>query len=114
MRAWIGGLASLMLLTGGAQAASSGYHVVDRSAGPDGGWDYVRVDTANNRVLVAHGGSVVSLDLAGKAVTPGLAPGAGLHDAMPVNGGAEVVVTNGGTAEAVFYNAKTWAEVARV
>jgi DNA-binding beta-propeller fold protein YncE len=97
-----------------AQAASSGYHVLDHISGPDGGWDYVRVDTAANRVLVAHGGSVVTLDLATKAVTPGLAPGAILHDAMPVNGGAEVMVTNGGTAEAVFYNAKTWAEVARV
>jgi DNA-binding beta-propeller fold protein YncE len=97
-----------------AQAASSGYHVLDRVSGPDGGWDYVRVDPTANRVLVAHGGSVVTLDLATKAVTPGLAPGAILHDAMPVNGGAEVLVTNGGTAEAVFYNAKTWAETARV
>ena len=44
----------------GAQAAGSGYHVLDRVAGPDGGWDYIRVDTANNKVLLAHGGSVVS------------------------------------------------------
>ena len=36
----------------GAQAASSGYHVIDRISGPDGGWDYIRVDTANNKVLV--------------------------------------------------------------
>jgi len=97
-----------------AQAAGSGYHVIDRASGPDGGWDYVRVDTANNRVLAAHGGSVVALDLATKAVTGDLARGAILHDPLPVNGGTEVMVTNGGTAEAVFYNAKTWAEVARV
>ena len=97
-----------------AQAAGTGYHVVDRVAGPDGGWDYVRVDPANNRVLLTHGGSVLALDIATKAVTPGLAPGAILHDPLPVNGGAEVLVTNGGTAEAVFYNAKSWAEVARV
>lgn len=97
-----------------AQAAGSGYRVVDRVSAPDGGWDYVRVDPANNRVLVAHGGSVLALDIATKAVTPGLAPGAMLHDAMPVNGGAEMMVTHGGTAEAVFYNAKTGAEVARV
>jgi DNA-binding beta-propeller fold protein YncE len=97
-----------------AQAAPSGYHVLDRVSGPDGGWDYIRVDTVNNRVLAAHGGSVASLDLGSKAVTPGLAPGAILHDAMPVNGGTEVLVTNGGTAAAVFYNAKTFAEVARV
>lgn len=97
-----------------AQAAGSGYHVIDRISGPDGGWDYVRVDPANNRVLVAHGGSVVALDIATKAVTGELARGAILHDPLPVNGGTEVMVTNGGTAEAVFYDAKTWAEVARV
>jgi DNA-binding beta-propeller fold protein YncE len=114
MRSWIVGLGALALLAGSAQAAGSGYHVVDRVAGPDGGWDYVRVDPANNRVLVAHGGSVVALDIATKAVTAGVAPGAILHDPLPVNGGAEVLVTNGGTAEAVFYNAKSWAEVARV
>jgi DNA-binding beta-propeller fold protein YncE len=97
-----------------AQAAGSGYHVIDRISGPDGGWDYVRVDPANNRVLVAHGGSVVALDIATKAVTADLARGAILHDPLPVNGGTEVMVTNGGTAEVVFYNARTWAEVARV
>jgi len=112
------GLAALCLgvcaAASAAQAAGSGYRVIDRVSGPDGGWDYVRVDPANNRVLVAHGGSVIALDIATKKVTPGLAPGAVLHDPLPVNGGAEVLVTNGGTAEAVFYNAKSFAEVARV
>ena len=98
----------------GAQAAAPGYHVIDRISGPDGGWDYVRVDAANNRVLVAHGGSVMAVDLATKAVTPGLAPGSVLHDAMPVNGGTEFVVTNGGTGAAVFADAKTGAVVATV
>jgi DNA-binding beta-propeller fold protein YncE len=104
----------LCATTAAAQAAGTGYHVVDRVAGPDGGWDYVRVDPTNNRVLLTHGGSVLALDIATKAVTAGLAPGAILHDPLPVNAGTEVLVTNGGTAEAVFYNAKSWAEVARV
>lgn len=104
----------LCAVAAGAQAAGSGYHVLERISGPDGGWDYVRVDPVNNRVLVAHGGSVVAMDLATKKVTPGLAPGMMLHDPMPVNGGSEVLVTNGGTAEAVFVDAKTFAEVARV
>jgi len=98
----------------GAQAAGSGYHLLDEIAGPDGGWDYVRVDPANNRVLVAHGGSVMAVDIATKAVTPGRAPGMILHDPLPVNGGSEVMVTNGGSAEAVFVNGRTFAEVARV
>jgi DNA-binding beta-propeller fold protein YncE len=99
--------------TGAAQAAGSGYHVVDRIPGPDGGWDYIRVDEANNRVLATHGTSVMAVDLATKAVSS-MAPGVILHDAMPVNGGAEVLVTNGGTATAVFVNAKTGAVMATV
>jgi DNA-binding beta-propeller fold protein YncE len=100
-------------VAGSAQAASPGYHVVDRISGPDGGWDYIRVDEANNRVLTAHGTSVMAIDLATKAVSA-FAPGVILHDAMPVNGGSEVLVTNGGTATAVFVNAKTGAVVATV
>jgi hypothetical protein len=106
LAAWLAGAA--------AQAAAPGYHVLARISGPDGGWDYVRVDAANNRVLVAHGGSVMSVDLATNAVTAGLAPGSVLHDAMPVNGGKEFLVTNGGTGTAVFADAKTGATVATV
>ncbi|MDB5422740.1 MAG: hypothetical protein JWQ29_156 [Phenylobacterium sp.] len=97
-----------------AQAAGPGYHVIDRIAGPDGRWDYVRVDAANNRVLMTHGASVMAVDLASKAVTPGLAPGVLLHDAMPVNGGAEMLVTNGAAGTAVFADARTGTTLATV
>ena len=103
-------LAAALLAQAGIAAPV--YKVLDRIPGPDGGWDYVRVDAANNRVLVARGTSVMAVDLATKAVTPGLAPGARLHDALPVNG--ELLVTNGGTATAVFANAKTGATLATV
>lgn len=96
-----------------AEMAGSGYHVLDRIDGPDGGWDYIRVDPSHNRVLATHGGSVMAVDIATKAVSS-FGPGAGLHDAMPVNGGSEVLVTNGGTATAVFIDAKTNAVVATV
>lgn len=106
----------LMILAAGLLAqtafATPAYRVLDRIPGPDGGWDYVRVDAANNRVLVARGTSVMAVDLATKAVTPGLAPGARLHDALPVNG--ELLVTNGGTATVVFADAKTGATLATV
>jgi YVTN family beta-propeller protein len=98
---------------GAAAQAATGYHVVDRFDGPDGGWDYIRVDAAHNRVMVTHGSSVMAVDLATKAVSS-FAPGAILHDAMPVNGGSEVLVTNGGAATAVFVDAKTGAVVATV
>ena len=95
-----------------AVAAAPTYKVIDRISGPDGGWDYARVDTDNNRVLVARGTSIMAVDLATGAVTPGLAPGARLHDALPL--GPEMLVTNGGNATAVFADAKTGATIATV
>lgn len=94
-------------------AAGSGYHVLDKVPGPDGRWDYVRVDTVHNRVLLTRGANVMAIDLATKAVSS-FDNGAILHDAMPVNGGAEVLVTHGGTAQAVFIDAKTNAVLATV
>lgn len=106
MRPWIMGFAGLLIAAGAVHATPSGYHVVDRIAGPDGGWDYARVDPAHNRVLVTHGTSVMAIDLASKAVSS-FGPGQRLHDALPIKDGAEVAVTNGGTNTVVFIDAKT-------
>ncbi|HZZ69508.1 MAG TPA: hypothetical protein VFE18_15150 [Phenylobacterium sp.] len=108
------GLAAALLATVAAQAGPTGYKVLQPIAGPDGGWDYLRVDAANNRLLVAHGSSVMVVDLATKAVTPGFAPGLLLHDPLPIKHGAEVLVTNGGAAQAVFVDGKTGATLASV
>lgn len=113
MRPWMMGFAGLLIAAGAAHATPSGYHVVDRIAGPDGGWDYVRVDPAHNRVLVTHGSSVMAIDLATKAVSS-FGPGQRLHDALPIKDGAEVVVTNGGTNTVVFIDAKTNTPIATV
>jgi DNA-binding beta-propeller fold protein YncE len=104
MRTWIAGLA-VLLLGGGVAQAATGYHIIDRIAGPDGGWDYIRVDAKNNRVLLTHGASVMAVDLGTKAVST-FAPGQRLHIALPVNGGSEVLVTNGGANAAEFYDLK--------
>src|SRR5206468_2866098 len=64
MRPIVLGLAALSLSAVGAHAAGSGYHVIDKVAGPDGRWDYVRVDPSHNRVLLTHGGNVMAIGLA--------------------------------------------------
>jgi DNA-binding beta-propeller fold protein YncE len=105
--------AAVLLLAGSAQAAPA-FRILDRIAGPDARWDYVRVDGAVGRVLVAQGESVTAFDLATRAVTPGIAPGQRLHDALPVNGGAELLVTQGGSDSAIFVDARTGALLATV
>jgi hypothetical protein len=98
-------VALAMVGAGAAQAAGSGYHVIDKIPGPDGGWDYVRIDAANNRALAPRGTAVMAIDLATKQVTNGLVPGAREHIALPLNGGREMLVTNGGDNTAIFADA---------
>jgi DNA-binding beta-propeller fold protein YncE len=98
-------LASTTIVSATAAKAATGYKVIDRIPGPDGFWDYIRVDAKNNRVLLTHGTSVMAVDLATKAVSS-FAPGGRLHIALPVNGGSEVLVTNGGANAAEFYDLK--------
>lgn len=94
------------------QAATPAYHVVDRIAGPDGGWDYVRVDAKTGKVLVTRGGAVMAVDTSSGKVNPAFAPGTRLHIAMPVGDGSEVLLTNGGSDTAVFVDAATGATLA--
>lgn len=97
-----------------AQAAGSGYHVIDRIPGPDGGWDYASYDAARDRVLVARTEAVTAIDLKTRAVNPAFAVAVRGHAAFPVKGGAEVVITNGTPNTAVFVDATTGAPIATV
>jgi DNA-binding beta-propeller fold protein YncE len=112
MHRWTLGAIAALSLAGAAQAA--GYHVVDKIPGPDGGWDYLRVDAAHNRVLIPRGSSVTAIDLATKVSTPGLTPGGRQHVALPVNDSREMLVTNGADNTAIFADAKTGAVIAAV
>lgn len=96
-----------------AHAAAPAYHIADRIAGPDGRWDYVRVDPTADRVLVAHGTSVTAVGLVDGKVSIGLTPGLLLHDAMPVNG-REMLVTDGGKGVATFADVVTGQAIATV
>jgi YVTN family beta-propeller protein len=114
MRLWISAALAALSLAGAAQAAGPGYHVLDRIPGPDGGWDYVRVDARTNQVLLPRGTAVEAIDIASKKVTTGLVPGGRQHVAMPVNDGREILVTNGANDTAIFADPLTGAVIATV
>lgn len=107
-----GGLIAALSGMVDAQAPTPGYHVIDRIPGPDGGWDYVSVDDANKRVLIAHGNVIVSVDPASRKVNPSFAAASGSHGAIAVDGGREVAITNGQANTVTFVDAKTGALVA--
>jgi len=106
--------AATVALGTGAQAAAPGYHVVDKIPGPDGGFDYIRIDAKNNRALLPRGKAVMAVDLATKKVITGLAPGGGQHIALPLPGGREMVVTNGADSTAIFADLATGTQIAAV
>jgi len=101
-------------LMGGSAWAADGYAVVGRIAGPDGGWDYLRVDPGHNQLLVPRGGAVMTVNLATGKVATGLAPGGRQHVALPLPGGHEMLVTNGATNTAVFADELSGAVIASV
>lgn len=113
MKRWIlGAAAATLALAGAAGAATPSYKVVDRLAGPDGGWDYVRIDTAHNQLLMPRGTAVMAIDLKTRAVKTGLVPGGRQHIALPL--GREMLVTNGADNTAIFADAVTGAVTATV
>jgi DNA-binding beta-propeller fold protein YncE len=108
----IGALATSLATA--AWASTPVYRVTERLPGPDGGWDYVKVDAAHNRLLAPRGGAVMAVDLASGKVTTGLAPGGRQHVALPMAGGREILVTNGASDTAVFVDAFSGAMIAAV
>jgi DNA-binding beta-propeller fold protein YncE len=111
--------AALLLTTVAASAAAApaggpGYHVIDRIPGPDGGWDYASYDAKHGRVLVARTTGVDAFDPRSRKVTAAFAPAAWGHAAFAVNGGSELLITNGAKALATFVDAETGAPVASV
>ena len=111
----IAAAAAVFVLVGSAsQAASPGYHVVDRIAGPDGGWDYVSIDAVHGRALIARAAAVTAIDLKTRTVTPALAVAARGHAALAVNHGAEILITNGASDSVTFVDGRTGALVATV
>ena len=113
---WKARAAAALMLAGlaGTAHAAGGWRVIDRIAGPDGGWDYLRVDDKADRVLVTRGATVMAVDLKTRKVTPAWASGERLHIALPLDGGTQVLLTNGGADTAVFADAASGKALASV
>jgi DNA-binding beta-propeller fold protein YncE len=114
MKAVLAAVLALSATASAAGAASPAYKVIETLKAPDGGWDFIHVEPTTDRVFVTRGTSVMTLDLATGAMKSGLAPGKRLHDPLPVNGGKEVLVTQGDENQAEFVDAKTWRPIATV
>jgi DNA-binding beta-propeller fold protein YncE len=97
-----------------AAPAAPRYAVMQRIAGPDGGWDLVSVDPARRRLLVAHGDAVTAVDLRTGAVTPQFVSGARFHIAFAIPGTRLGIATSGSANKAILFDASTGAVTGEV
>lgn len=89
-------LALLAALPAAAQTTAPTYSVTDRFKGPDGGYDYVHFDPAMKRAYVGRTDGVLALDVATGTVNGHLALATHAHAVLPVNNGAQLLVTDAG------------------
>ena len=101
-------LGLLILVSGAAIAASSGYHkAAEISIGGPGQWDLLGVDSIGHRVYVSHQSKVEVLDIdSGEKVgeVPGVAGVHGIAVAPQLNRG---YTSNGGTNDVTVFDLKT-------
>lgn len=95
-----------------SQAVASGaaprLKVVGRiAAGGDGGWDYVSIDQAARKLYITRGASIMSVDPDTGKTRLAFAATNRSHQVVPINGGKELLVTNGGDATVAILDAAT-------
>jgi DNA-binding beta-propeller fold protein YncE len=110
MRSLLGAaiLAGILSATCAAAASAAQFTVVDRWAGPDGGWDFSAFDPVHRRLYVARSNGVTVADVDTGQVSQ-LLTASHTHAAIPINDGAEVLVTEGATGRALVADARTGA-----
>jgi DNA-binding beta-propeller fold protein YncE len=76
-------------------------------AGPDGGWDYLSFDPVHRRLYVSRTDGVMAIDVDTGKVTPKLVEAQRTHMAVPVNHGADLVITSTTAGAALIADALT-------
>ena len=76
-------------------------------AGGDGGWDYVSIDEAARKLYITRGASIMSVNMDTGTPSLTLAVTNRSHQVVPINGGKELLVTNGGDATVTILDAAT-------
>jgi YVTN family beta-propeller protein len=83
------------------------FHVVSQLPAGDGGWDLLSVDSADQRLYVAHGDRVTAIDLRTGKATDKLVAGQRAHAALAIPGTHEVISTNGESNNAYLFDGRT-------
>ena len=96
-------------------SAGVNYHLLQTiPVGGDGGWDYLSVDSAAQRLYVSHGSKVVVIDLAKDAVVGEITNTPGVHGLAPAPDLGRGIVTCGRENKAAIVDLKTLQTIAKV
>ncbi|HEX6537421.1 MAG TPA: YncE family protein [Gemmatimonadaceae bacterium] len=101
----------------GAQAGrgNASYHVVRRLAvGGEGGWDYLTVDTADDRLFVSRGTHVMVVDLRGGSVVGDIPNTNGVHGIAVVPSLGRAFTSNGRDSSVTIFDPRTLATIGTV
>ena len=113
MSRWIAvALCAVLGFAGVAHAGPSGYHVLKTvTLGGDGGWDYLNIDPATDKIFITRGTHVMVVDTDGKVLgdITGLQ---GIHGTVFVGGRA--YVTEGGANLLAVIDTKSLAKVSEI
>jgi len=103
------------MLTIAACRAATSYHLLKEiPIGTDGGWDYLSVDSAAQRLYVSHGTKVVVIDLAKDAVCGEITNTPGVHGLAPAHELNRGLVTCGRENKAAIVDLKTLEIISKV
>ena len=98
----------LFALSIAAGRADTSYQLLKEiPIGTDGGWDYLSVDSAAQRLYVSHGTKVVVIDLAKDAVCGEITNTPGVHGLVPAPDLGRGMVTCGRENKAAIVDLKT-------
>jgi len=102
-------LALLVVATAAAapSARDPSYSVIDHFPGPDGGYDFISVDSATQRVFVARSTGVMTIDLSTGKVTPDFVAGQEVAAVQIISGTDLMLSTNRGSNFATLFDRNT-------
>jgi len=103
------------VLAAPAASAQQPYHIVDHwKIGGDGGWDYMTVDSAANRLYVTHGPRVEVLDTNTGKPLGAIVGLHGTHDVVLDPDGKTGYISDGGGNAVVVFDRETLATYATI
>jgi DNA-binding beta-propeller fold protein YncE len=111
-RLQLGFLLALLVTSAHAQGQ---YHVLKKiGTGAEGGWDYLTVDTAGNRLFVSRGTHVQVIDLGRDSLVADIPNTLGVHGVALVYGVGKGFTSNGRDSSVTVFDLKTLAETGRI